>query len=285
MPQPTETDQTAETAVLRRTVQVDGYAASYLTVPQDGPVVLLLHGTYWSRVWLPVLDLLADAGLRPIAVDLPGLGRSAGELTPDTATVPALADWVTRFVSALGLTGPIVVVGHDIGGAVAQHLLVAGDLDVERFALANSVTYDSWPVPGVARFRDPEVVAAVTAEELLAARRQAVTAALADAAIEPLITEYLDPWTEARVRRSWMRLAGAADSRFTLELVPALRESPVPKLLIWGEDDTFQRIEYAERFAAEVPNTKLVRIPDAGHIPMENAPDAVAGSLVDFLTT
>lgn len=285
MPQPTETDQTAETAVLRRTVQVDGYAASYLTVPQDGPVVLLLHGTYWSRVWLPVLDLLADAGLRPIAVDLPGLGRSAGELTPDTATVPALADWVTRFVSALGLTGPIVVVGHDIGGAVAQHLLVAGDLDVERFALANSVTYDSWPVPGVARFRDPEVVAAVTAEELLAARRQAVTAALADAAIEPLITEYLDPWTDARVRRSWMRLAGAADSRFTLELVPALRESPVPKLLIWGEDDTFQRIEYAERFVAEIPNTRLVRIPDAGHIPMENAPDAVAGSLVDFLTT
>lgn len=285
MPQPTETDQTAETAVLRRTVQVDGHAASYLTVPQDGPVVLLLHGTYWSRVWLPVLDLLADAGLRPIAVDLPGLGRSAGELTPDTATVPALADWVTRFVSALGLTGPIVVVGHDIGGAVAQHLLVAGDLNVERFALANSVTYDSWPVPGVARFRDPEVVAAVTAEELLAARRQAVTAALAGAATEPLITEYLDPWTDARVRRSWMRLAGAADSRFTLELVPALRESPVPKLLIWGEDDTFQRIEYAERFAAEIPHTRLVRIPDAGHIPMENAPDAVAGSLVDFLTT
>ena len=277
--------QTTETAVLRRTVQVDGHDASYLTVPQDGPVVLLLHGTYWSRVWLPVLDLLADAGPRPIAVDLPGLGRSAGELTPDTATVPALADWVTRFAAALGLTGPIAVVGHDIGGAVAQHLLVAGDLNVERFALTNSVTYDSWPVPGVARFRDPEVVAAVTAEELLAARRQAVTAALADAATEPLITEYLDPWTDARVRRSWMRLAGAADSRFTLELVPALRESPVPKLLIWGEDDTFQRIEYAERFVAEIPNTRLVRIPDAGHIPMENAPDAVAGSLVDFLTT
>jgi hypothetical protein len=45
--------------VVRTTVQVDGEAASYLTVEQDGPVVLLLHGTYWSRVWPPVLGHLA----------------------------------------------------------------------------------------------------------------------------------------------------------------------------------------------------------------------------------
>ncbi len=65
----------------------DGETAGYLTVERDGPAVLLLHGTYWSRVWLPVLGGLAEAGLRPIAVDLPGLGRSEGELTLETATV------------------------------------------------------------------------------------------------------------------------------------------------------------------------------------------------------
>ena len=69
--------------------------------------MLLLHGTYWSRVWLPVVGRLANAGLRPLAVDLPGLGRSGGELTAETATVPALAEWVARFASALGLSGPI----------------------------------------------------------------------------------------------------------------------------------------------------------------------------------
>src|SRR5262245_12096519 len=133
------------TRVRRTAVQVDGEAASYLTVDRDGPAVLLLHGTYWSRVWLPVLDRLADRGLRPLAVDLPGLGRSGGELTPATATVPALADWVTRFASALALAGPIAVAGHDIGGAIAQHLLVHDRLAVSRLALVNSVTYDSWP--------------------------------------------------------------------------------------------------------------------------------------------
>ncbi|WP_415948343.1 alpha/beta fold hydrolase [Streptomyces sp. KLOTTS4A1] len=274
---------TTETTEVRNTVQVDGETASYLTAGrQDGRPVLLLHGTYWSRVWLPVLGHLADAGLRPIAVDLPGLGRSGGELTLETATVPSLADWVTRFASALQLTGPIAVAGHDIGGAVAQHLLAHNRLEVPRLALLNSVTYDSWPVPGVARFRDPQVVAATTADEMLAARRQAVTTALAGAATEPLVAEYVDPWTDLRVRRSWMAMAGAADNRYTLDLVPVLQRSTTPKLLIWGEDDSFQKVEYAEKFASEIPHTRLVRVPDAHHIPTENAPGRVARALSDF---
>ena len=276
---------TTEANVRRTAVEVDGERASYLTAGDEGPVVLLLHGTYWSRVWLPVLGHLAEAGLRPIAVDLPGLGRSGGELDLQTATVPALADWVVRFASAMNLSGPIAVVGHDIGGAIAQHLVAHDLLEVNRLVLANSVTFDSWPVAGVARFRDPEVIATVGAEELLAARRQAVTAALAGAATEPLIIEYLDPWTDARVRRSWMAMAGAADNRYTRELVPALQQSTTPKLLIWGEDDGFQKVEYAERFVSEIPHSTLVRIPDAGHIPMENAPGQVAHALIDFVMT
>ncbi|MFI6522265.1 alpha/beta fold hydrolase [Spirillospora sp. NPDC050679] len=272
---------TNHTSVLRTSVQVDGEAASYLTAGQgDGPAVLLLHGTYWNRVWLPVVGRLAEAGLRPLAVDLPGLGRSGGELTPETATVPALADWVARFAAALDISGPVAVAGHDIGGAIAQHLLAHDRLEVPRLALVNSVLYDSWPAPHVARFRDAEA-----ADELLAARRQAVTAALAGAATEQLVAEYLDPWNDPRVRRSWLALASAADSRYTLDLVPALRRSTAPKLLVWGEDDGFEKVEYAEKFAAEIPRTTLVRIPDADHIPTENAPDRIARALIEFFTS
>lgn len=190
-----------ETGVLRTAVQVDGETASYLTAGQGGPTVLLLHGTYWSRVWLPVLGRLAEAGLRPVAVDFPGLGRSGGELTLETATVPALAEWVVRFASALEISGPIAVAGHDIGGAVAQHLLAHDRLGMPRLALVNSVAYDSWPAPHVARFRNPEIVAATTADEFLTARRRAVTTDLAGAATEQRIADHLDPWTDPRVRR------------------------------------------------------------------------------------
>jgi pimeloyl-ACP methyl ester carboxylesterase len=55
-------------------------------------------------------------------------------------------------------------------------------------------------------------------------------------------------------------------------------------LLIWGEDDRFEKVEYAERFALEIPRTTLIRIPDASHIPTENAPGQIARALIDFFT-
>jgi len=267
------------TNVQRATVDVGGVPASFLTAG-DGPLVLLLHGTYWSRVWLTAIAPLAGAGLRPVAVDLPGCGRSGGELTLERATVPALTAWVERFLDALGAPAPLRVAGHDIGGALAQRLTVRGARAVERLALVNSVTYDSWPVPGVAKYRDPAVVAETTAEELVAARRTALTAAIGRPIEGEELAEYVSPWTDPRVARSWMALAGAADPRYTLELVDELTTAAVPTLLLWGEDDTFQRVEFAERYASEIPGATLQRLPGSGHIPMESAPGDAGDALV-----
>ena len=175
-----------------------------------------------------------------------------------------------------------MVAGHDIGGGVAQHLMLANKVEVPRLAVVNGIMYDSWPVPGVARFRDPAVAAATTRDDVLAARRVSVVKALGRPASEAEIAEYLDPWTDPRVARSWLALAGAADNRYTQEMLPALLQSRTPKLLVWGEDDPFQTVDYAERYAREIPETRLVRIKSAGHIPMENDPKAVAGALAEF---
>jgi pimeloyl-ACP methyl ester carboxylesterase len=255
---------------------------SYLTAGGDDPLLVLLHGTYWSRVWQPVLDDIAAADLRPVAVDFPGFGRSGGELTVEEATVPRLAAWLERFLKALDHKGPAMIAGHDIGGGVAQHLIFHGTLHVQRVAIVNGAMYDSWPVPGVARFRDPAVAAATTRDDVLAARRVSFLKAVGRPTSEAEIAEYLDPWTDARVARSWLALAGAADNRYTQELMPHLLQSKTPKLLVWGEDDVFQTIDYAERYAREIPETTLVRIKSAGHIPMENDPKAVAGALAEF---
>jgi pimeloyl-ACP methyl ester carboxylesterase len=272
--------------VRRSTVEVDGLATSYLTAGGKGPVVLLLHGTYWSRVWEPVLEDLGQAGFRPIAVDLPGFGRSAGEPTPEEATVPALARWAVRFVEALGESDkPFLLGGHDIGGGIAQQMFVDELLDIPRLVLMNAVMYDSWPAPTVLRFRDPAVAAATTPADILAARRHAVTAALARPASEAEILEWLDPWNDPRVARSWLSMAVSADHKHTMALVPALRASSKPKLLIWGEDDGFQKVEFAERFAAEIPNTRLVRIHKAGHIPTANDAPTIAREMIEFFAS
>ena len=276
---------TPTTATVRReAVDVDGIPASFLTAG-DGPLVLLLHGTYWSRVWQPALAPLAAAGLRPVAVDLPGCGRSGGELTLERATVPALTAWVERFLDALGAPAPLRSPATTSAARSRSASRFAASVRCERLALVNSVTYDSWPVPGVARYRDPAVVAATTAEELVAARRTALTAAIGRPIEGEELAEYLSPWTELRVARSWMALAGAADPRYTLELVDELTAAAVPTLLLWGEDDTFQRVEFAERYASEIPGATLRRLPGSGHIPMESAPGDAADALVRWFAS
>lgn len=272
----------ASESVQRRTVTVDGAALSYLHAG-SGPPVVLVHGTFWSRVWEPVMADIASAGYEAYALDFPGFGRSAGRLSRTDASVPGLARFARRFLEAVGVPGPMTVGGHDIGGAVAQHL-AAFDPSVKRLVLMNSVLYDSWPVPAVERFRDQAVADAITVDELLQARAQSLARGVARPLSDAERDAWLAPWhTEDRVR-SWTAMAGAADARYTLDLLDRLRDRALPTLLLWGEDDEFQPVGYAERYASEIPGARLLRIPNARHIPTVEDPRAVAAGLVSFLT-
>lgn len=173
--------------------------------------------------------------------------------------------------------------GHDIGGAVAQHLAVHAPERVRHLVLVNSVLYDSWPVPAVARFRDPATRTATTPQKFRDGRREALARATTRRLDEVATAEYLSPWDDGRRIRSWMAMAAAADARYTLDLLPALRKQAPPTLLIWGAEDDFQPVSYAERFAAETPSAELVTVTGARHIPMEDDPDRVAGELLAFL--
>ena len=265
--------------VTRETLELDGIPLSYLHAGA-GPPILLLHGTYWSCVWLPVLPRLARERA-VFALDFPGFGHSAGRLEAREASVPALADLVLRMADALGI-GAFDVTGHDIGGGVAQRLAAFGHGRVEKLALVNSVLYDSWPVPAVARFGDPEVARNTTPEEFIETRRQSLGKSTARDLSPNEEEEYLSPWRDEDRVLSWTALAAAADPRYTLELVEPLRESGLPTLLLWGEEDEFQPIEYARRFEEEVPQARLVTIPGARHIPTEDEPELIGSELSRF---
>lgn len=63
-------------------------------------------------------------------------------------------------------------------------------------------------------------------------RRQALEAAIAGRWDDGEREEYRSPWTDRRVGRSWIAMAGAPDPRYTSELVESLRASAIPKLLV-----------------------------------------------------
>jgi pimeloyl-ACP methyl ester carboxylesterase len=267
--------------VTRRTITVDGADLSYLTSgDEDAAPLVLVHGTFWSRVWAPILPELGDTA-RCIALDLPGFGRSGGELTVEQATVPALARTVLAAADALGLE-TFDVAGHDIGGGIAQHL-AATTGRIHRMVLMNAVMFDSWPVPAVERFRDPQVRAATTVEDLLAARTTSTRGSVHRTLGDTELADYLSPWYEPARARSWMAMAAAADPTYTLALVPALRQAAIPTRLVWGRDDDFQKIDYARRYVTEIPNADLVEV-HGKHIPTEDCPREVARAIREHLT-
>jgi len=270
-----------EEQVLRKTVNVNGTGLSYLEAGTgSGTPLLLLHGTFWSRVWLPVLPALAAQGRCVVALDLPGFGASSGELDIQTATVPKLAETVLAAADALGLDH-FDLAGHDIGGGIAQHLAVASER-VRRLVLMNSVMFDSWPVPAVERFRDPEVRAGMGVNDMVAARAETTRTAVTRELSDDEVADYVSPWKDPARVRSWMAMAAAADARYTLELVPALKAAAVPTRLVWGRDDEFQKINFARRYATEIPASDLVEVPGK-HIPTEDSPGQVAAAILEHL--
>jgi pimeloyl-ACP methyl ester carboxylesterase len=270
-----------EESTNRRTLTLGGREVSYLHAGEGAPV-LLLHGTFWSRVWLPILSKVAE-NHAVFVPDYPGFGRSEGRLGVEEATAPALAEFVLRVVDALGIEHPFALAGHDIGGAVAQHVVVSAEGRVSKLALANSVLYDSWPVPALEQFRDDlEYARNIAPEELVEQRRQALRTATTRELSEAEEGDYLSPWYTEDGTRSWTAMAQAADARYTEELVKPLREMSLPTLLLWGEEDEFQPIDCARRFVREMPRTRLVAVSGARHIPMEDDPERVGAELADF---
>lgn len=72
--------------------------------PRDAPVVLLLHGEpTWGYLYRHMIGPLLDAGLRVVAPDLIGFGRSDKPTSVGDYSYQRHVDWTTAFVDALGL--------------------------------------------------------------------------------------------------------------------------------------------------------------------------------------
>ena len=86
--------------------------------PADGPVVLLLHGEpTWSYLYRHVIDALTGAGLRSVAVDLVGFGRSDKPTRAEDHSFAAHVEWVRSLVLDVLDLEDVTLVGSGLGRA------------------------------------------------------------------------------------------------------------------------------------------------------------------------
>jgi haloalkane dehalogenase len=119
--------------------EVGALRMAYVTTgPPDGPVALLLHGEpTWSFLYRTVLPVLAAAGIRAVAPDLVGFGRS--DKPPAAAhSYDAHVEWVRTLAFDVLDLRDVTVVGHDWGGLIGLRLAAEHSARVSRIVAANT---------------------------------------------------------------------------------------------------------------------------------------------------
>jgi pimeloyl-ACP methyl ester carboxylesterase len=134
----------ANPTISARDAVVDGVKLHYLTAG-SGPAVILLHGyTQTSRMWRPIIPLLAQK-FTVIAPDLPGIGDS--DIPKDGLDMKTAAIRIHDLAKSLGVQKARVV-GHDIGLMVAYAYAAQFPAETEKLALLDA------PLPGVPGFEE-----------------------------------------------------------------------------------------------------------------------------------
>lgn len=106
--------------------------------PRDAPVVLLLHGEpSWSFLYRTMIPVLTGAGLRAVAPDLVGFGRSDKPTERSDYTYPRHVDWMWATVEGLDLHD-ITLVCQDWGGLIGLRLVAEHPDRFARVVAANT---------------------------------------------------------------------------------------------------------------------------------------------------
>ena len=119
-------------------IDVDGRVARY-RAGGDGPPVLFLHGwAMGTRAYQHAVRRLTSRGCRVYAPAMPGFAGTA-DLPRESMTMSGYGDWVDRFMDAVAINEPALVIGHSFGGGVAIKLAQTHPERVGYLVLLNSV--------------------------------------------------------------------------------------------------------------------------------------------------
>ena len=237
--------------------------------PAGAPALVLIHGFSHSlETWDEwAQDLSRD--YRVIRFDLPGHGLTGAR--EDGAY--SVADTVAQVAALLDVAAPerFVLGGSSLGGLVSWRYAADHPDRVQALVL---VSPGGYPIHGVTD--EPAPIPLPVRLYLNTAPEVGVRAATRSL--------YADPSkvTDAQVARirEMMTTPGVQDALlrrlelFTLpDPEPDLARVAAPALLVWGAADVMVPVAHAARFEAVMPDARVVILENAGHMPMEEAPD------------
>ena len=244
-----------------------------------GEPVVFLHGFPTSgHLWSDVVAQM-PAGHRLVVVDLLGYGRSD---TPGgrALTLYAHAERIVGLLDALQIPRACVV-GHDLGGGVAQALVVHWPARVSRVALIDSVAFGGWPTRDVriVRFLLP-LLRYLPTSWLLPIVRADLERGYYDAMhATHSIDKFQRPFQSDAGRHVFLDHLAALDARETDTLAARFGAIAAPVAVVCGSHDPFLPMSLAKRLAKAIPGATLDVLSGARHFTPEEEPREVADIL------
>jgi len=262
----------------------NGVDTRVLSVSGHGTPVVLLHGYADSAdTWRGVLTRLEALGRNAFAVDLPGFGQADGRRRgPLLPQFDAFAD------ALLTEHGPVILVGNSLGAATAVRAasrysesvtaLVALDDPLNahhglaRLARSRDIPVCFWR--GVGRIPMPDKV-------LRWATRQGVARVLYGhrSTADPLV---LAQWTAAIESQAVVATLARYACQYARETRGGHRGIHVgcPTAVVHGARDRIIPVQSSRVLHQQIPGSELVILPDSGHCPQLDDPDAVVRLVV-----
>jgi pimeloyl-ACP methyl ester carboxylesterase len=257
--------------------------------PTTAPMALLIHG--WSSSWYALSPLVPQLArrYRTVAVDLPGYGNSP---PLDGATsIPAYADLLGELIRTLS-PGPVVLVGHSMGGMTAVTIALRHPELVERMVLICPTV--SGKLSG---FINAAIAPVTLLESFGLGQRlshliESQFVSLTDRLMRPASFAERSGITEQDYRRIRADARRPGQGRVRAACYRAMRHNNLsgrlaqveaPTLVVWGAEDNTVPLRDAGIVADEWPAADLRIIPKAGHWPQFETPDITRRYVAAFL--
>ncbi|MDR7521712.1 MAG: alpha/beta fold hydrolase [Armatimonadota bacterium] len=257
-------------------VEISGTRLGY-GLDGDGPPLVLLHAFPLNRqMWRPQVGVLRDR-FTVITPDLRGFGESDVPGGPFT-----LDDCAQDLLGLLDVLGHrrVVLGGCSIGGYIAFRILARAADRVSALILADT---RAEPDSEEARQRRQAAIARIEKEG-------------PEGFLHDLLQQLVGPTTKTQrpgVVSTVRQIIGSPDPRSLTAALSALATRPdsrpllsavaIPALVVVGEEDVLTPPEASEAMVAAMPNARLVRIPDAGHLSNLEVPEAFNRAVREFL--
>ena len=264
----------------------DGTAIRYKELGEGRPVILIHGWPLSADSWDPIMIALADAGMRAIAYDRRGFGRS--DHAKSGYDYDTFADDLADLIGELGLDTNIGLAGFSMGGGeIARYLSRRGGKGVSAVALVSSV------VPYMLKTdNNPDGVPQDTLDQLTDGMktdyRHFFTGFFSDFYGDGWVTDKVAQeekdwaWITTMMAAKWAVMKSAKAFAIT-DFRPDLAHFRVPTLVIHGTADKTVPIDATGRVVAkQVPGAKLIEYDGEPHAVFATQTERLAKDLTAF---